>query len=304
MGVFGFVQSGLKSVNNWFSGNRASAKANNQAWRRTMEASNTSYQRGVADMKAAGLNPMLAYSQGGASTPQANPAGTQAAGSEVVKAYSGISAAAAQRSVAQATTANLAANTVKQGQETVTSAAQAKDLEASADLKRAQAENERGGKKDLYGAQKAQIEKSLEKIDAEITVASAQVKNLGANTDLARARAQETMTNIRSALKDIDIKQMTLDQKKGLYESIKSKLEAEANIKASQVQSARNEEAIDKTKYGQYVRPVLKDVAQLLGIATTAAGAFLGARGGRGSSSMPPAGTQPEGMGGFPYAEP
>lgn len=59
--------------------NKAAKKENRKARDFTLAMSNTAYQRAVNDMKLAGLNPMLAYNQGGASTPVGEPAPVQKA---------------------------------------------------------------------------------------------------------------------------------------------------------------------------------------------------------------------------------
>lgn len=56
------------------------------AWQERM--SNTSYQRAVADMRAAGINPMLAYMQGGASSPPGSLARTESVAGDLGKAAS------------------------------------------------------------------------------------------------------------------------------------------------------------------------------------------------------------------------
>ena len=71
--------------------------------------SNTAYQRAMDDMKKAGLNPILAYNQGGASVPTGSTA-TAAAASKTgltgaaLQAYTGISSARAQAQQVQSQT--------------------------------------------------------------------------------------------------------------------------------------------------------------------------------------------------------
>lgn len=114
------------SLINGASQDRANA-ANIQSAREQMafqeRMSNTSYQRGMADMKAAVLNPMLAFQQGGASSPSG-----AAGNSNALKIDDPITPAIQSGMAAAQNKANidvLATQAQKNVQDTQTSAAQA-----------------------------------------------------------------------------------------------------------------------------------------------------------------------------------
>lgn len=174
------------------------------------EMANSSYQRAVGDLEKAGLNPMLAYSQGGAPTP-ATSAPSGAMGQSPAASYS----TPVQRQNAAAVGLNSAmaaaqvSNALKSGD----------NIDADTKLKEAQAAREVSSAANLEANTKDTLYKLQEKVPEEIRelrsrqgtqfwqqqvdaqrVEVLKVEKLLRNSEISNTDAQTRLTEIRTIL--------------------------------------------------------------------------------------------------------
>jgi len=230
--------------------NAANAQQASQQMDFQREMSSTAYQRATADMKAAGLNPMLAYSQGGATTPGGAMATMQ---NSTASAAANASQALQQRQTIAATDNTRADTALKNSQALVNQATVPKIVQDT-----------------LTGGHSAsQIEQMVRRLREE--------NDLGWSGESIRELRLRGTKALFSGQRD-DIEGRIAEQRaEGMYgqweaeamRALARSRSASAALDEMDFSRARRERDVNESGYGA-VRPFLKDISSLANSAASA----------------------------------
>lgn len=218
--------------------------AKTREWQQNMRQ--TQYQTAVSDLKAAGLNPMLAYQQGGAGT----PSGATASSSSMPQI--GNKVAAALTAGAQAAQImNLKAQTEKTQADTEVSHATAKQVEAQTHL----------------------TTSSTTKVQQETENLKETIEQIRENVQLQKAQKHNYIHD--TLLKDANIELSEIEAKLtsgkiGLTEAQTKLTKVTTRLSELDIAGAQNKSESDKTWWGRNVRPYLGDIGSATNSATKA----------------------------------
>lgn len=250
-GLGGAIVGGLGDLVSGHLGSQAAQRRQEDAQNFSAQQFASRYQTTVADMKAAGLNPMLAYTQGGGSA----PSGTASSGGD----YGRIGSSAVQGQLASAQAASVTANLKNVD-------AQTDVLKAEAALKRAQMYQSEastvhlGASADQLRGLTAMQEQSVRKMEEEIKEIQARTGVHGPNAESLRALAGKLRTE-QLYLGNKGISEIAQEQ---LLRQMAQKVMVETNLLRLDEQAAK---ALDNIgRESKQLQPIVEMIKALMSI--------------------------------------